>query len=104
VTAVRVAASGDLDDGGTLKVQLGDTAVALVRIGDDYYAIGDRCSHADVSLSDGYVEVDDCTLECPKHGSGFDLRTGDPTSLPATRPVPMWDVTVRDGEIFLEES
>ncbi len=80
--------SRDLDDiesGGTLRVELDGTAVALVRIGDDVYAIGDRCSHADVSLSGGDLDEDECVLECPKHGSGFDLRTGEPTSLPALK-------------------
>jgi len=97
-----VAALADLPDGGTLRVELGDTTVALVRIGDDVYAIGDRCSHADVSLSEGDVDPQECTLECPQHGSAFDLRTGEPESLPAVRPVPTWSVTVRDGQIHLE--
>ena len=75
---------------------------AVVRIGDEVYAIGDRCSHADVSLSEGTVDPDDRTIECFKHGSTFDLRTGEPQSLPATRPVPVYDVRVRDGLIVME--
>ena len=58
--------------------------VAIVRFGDDVYAIGDTCSHAEVSLSEGEVWADEKTLECWKHGSRFDLTTGEPITLPAT--------------------
>ena len=58
--------------------------VALVRIGDDFYAIGDTCSHADYSLSEGDVWDDEREIECPKHGSTFSLLTGEPQTLPAT--------------------
>lgn len=73
--------------------------IALVRLGDDFYAIGDRCSHADYSLSEGEVDADDKTLECWKHGSTFSLETGEPTCLPATKPVPVYSVEVLDGLI-----
>ena len=73
--------------------------IALVRLGDDVYAIGDRCSHQDISLSEGDVLGDERTLECWKHGSAFSLETGEPTSLPATRPVPVYEVRVVDGEV-----
>jgi 3-phenylpropionate/trans-cinnamate dioxygenase ferredoxin subunit len=78
------------------------TAVAVVRIGDDFYAIGDRCSHADVSLSEGEVDPGDRHIECWKHGSRFSLETGEPDTLPATRPVPVFSVRVEDGEVFVE--
>ena len=104
MSAERVADLRDLADGATLRVEVDGIGVALVRLGDDVYAIGDRCSHADVSLSGGDIDEDDCTLECPKHGSAFDLRTGEPLSLPALRPVPTWTVDVRDGAIYLEDT
>lgn len=104
MSAVRVAELADLEPGTARRVEVDGVGVALVRLGDDVYAIGDRCSHADVSLSGGDVDEDDCTLECPKHGSAFDLRTGEPQSLPALRPVPTWTVTVRDGQIYLEDT
>jgi 3-phenylpropionate/trans-cinnamate dioxygenase ferredoxin subunit len=97
----RVATLAELEQAVPHRVELGDRSVALVRIGDDVYAIGDRCSHAEVSLSGGDVDEDECTLECPKHGSAFDLRTGAPESLPATSPVPTYAVAVRDGQVFL---
>ena len=66
------------------------------------YVIGDTCSHADVSLSEGEVDASSCTIECPKHGSEFDLRTGEPRSLPAVRPVPKYEVAVVDGDVVVE--
>ena len=73
--------------------------VALVRIGDEFHAVGDRCSHEDFSLADGEVWADECEIECAKHGSTFDLRTGAPCSLPATRPVPVYDVVVEGDDV-----
>lgn len=82
-----------------VRVIVGDHRIALFRVGDDVFAIGDRCSHAEASLSEG--EVFDEAVECPRHGSEFDLRTGEPASLPATSPVPTYDVTVEDGTVYL---
>jgi 3-phenylpropionate/trans-cinnamate dioxygenase ferredoxin component len=70
-----------------------------VRIGDDFYAIGDQCSHENYSLAEGDVFTDECEIECWKHGSTFDLRTGEPQSLPAVKPVPTYAVTVEDGDV-----
>ena len=78
------------------------TAVAVVRIGDDFYAIGDTCSHADVSLSEGEVDAETRHIECWKHGSCFSLETGVPDVLPATRPVPVYRVSVEGGDVFVE--
>ena len=96
-----VARLEEIAPGEAKRVEVDAIPVALVRIGDDVYAIGDTCSHADVSLSGGEVDEDECTLECPKHGSTFDLRTGEPESLPALRPVPVWHVRIEDGSIYL---
>ena len=82
-----------------VRVIVGEHRIALFRVGEDVYAIGDRCSHAEASLSEG--EVFDEAVECPRHGSEFDLRTGEPSSLPATSPVPTYDVTVEEGTVYL---
>ena len=66
----------------------------------EVYAIGDECSHEDIELSDG--DLDGCEVECPAHGSCFDVRTGEPDSLPATRPVPTYQVHVDAGEVYVE--
>ena len=97
---VRVCAAADLEPGQARRFDVGDHRIALVRIGDDYYAVGDRCSHADFSLSEGEVLADDLEIECWKHGSTFSLTTGEPQSLPATKPVPVYEV-VRSGDDVL---
>ena len=96
---VRLCAVDDVEPGTARRFDVGRHRIALVRIGDDFYAIGDRCSHADFSLSDGDVYADDLEIECWKHGSTFDLKTGEPQSLPATKPVPVYSVVVHDGDV-----
>jgi 3-phenylpropionate/trans-cinnamate dioxygenase ferredoxin subunit len=99
----RIAAA-KVEPGSVVRLDGGRGGVCLVRIGDDFYAVGDRCSHADYSLSEGDVDVEDCSIECWKHGSAFSLRDGSPQSLPATQPVPVYhvhregdDIVVTDG-------
>ena len=82
-----------------IRVTVGETVVAMFRIGDEVFAVGDVCSHAEASLAEG--EVYDKAVECPRHGSEFDLTTGEPLSLPATRPVPVYPVSVEDGTVYL---
>jgi 3-phenylpropionate/trans-cinnamate dioxygenase ferredoxin component len=95
----RVCSVGDIPDAGARRVVVGRTPVAIVRSDGEIFAIHDVCSHADVSLSEG--EVDGDTLECWLHGSRFDLRSGKPTGLPATRPVPVYPVRVEGGDVLV---
>ena len=88
---------GELESGQARRFEVAGVRIALVRIDDDFYAIGDRCSHEDYSLAEGEVWAQECEIECPRHGSTFDLRTGEPCSLPATTPVPVF-VTEVVGE------
>ena len=97
---VRVSALSELPDGRGVRVDVGGHRIALFRIGDQAYALGDRCSHAEASLAEG--EIFDFDVECPRHGSAFDLRTGNPDALPATKPVPVYSVTVEDGDVYLD--
>jgi 3-phenylpropionate/trans-cinnamate dioxygenase ferredoxin component len=99
---VVLCARGDLVSGEARRFSVGDVQVALVRIGDDFYAVADRCSHEDYSLSDGDVWTDECEIECPHHGSTFDLRTGAACSLPATKPVAVFKVVVDDDNVAVE--
>jgi len=92
-----VCKKGDIAPGSARRVDVDGHRLALVRIGDDFYVIGDECSHEDYSLSEGDVWEDECEIECPKHGSTFDLKTGEPQTLPATRPVPVYEVRL-DGD------
>jgi 3-phenylpropionate/trans-cinnamate dioxygenase ferredoxin subunit len=91
----------DLAPGTARRFDVDGQPVAVVRCGDDLFAIGDTCSHANVSLAEGEVLCDEREIECWKHGSTFSLETGDPQSLPATRPVPVYDVSVHDGDVVV---
>jgi 3-phenylpropionate/trans-cinnamate dioxygenase ferredoxin component len=91
----------EIEPGTARKAAIAGVPVAVVRIDDDVYAIGDTCSHAEVSLSGGEVWCDERELECPKHGSAFSLLTGEPSTLPATRPVPVFDASVVDGQVVV---
>ena len=94
-----VARLDDLAPGTARRVEVDGQPIALVRCGDDVYAIGDTCSHANVSLSEG--EVEDCTIECWLHGSRFDLRTGEPTGLPAIIPIAVYPVKIDGDDVFV---
>ncbi|MDD9205656.1 non-heme iron oxygenase ferredoxin subunit [Georgenia sp. 10Sc9-8] len=104
MTAQLACDVGDLEPGEAMRLELdgpdgSPVPVALVRDEDgDYHAVSDICSHGQVSLSAG--EVEGCTVECWLHGSQFDLRTGNPLSLPATKPIPVYPVQL-DGEHVL---
>lgn len=102
MTAIVVCALDDLTPGSARKVEVNGRSVALVRIGDDVYAIGDTCSHADVSLSDGLVWCDEKQIECVRHGSAFSLETGHPDTLPATQPVPVYVARVEGGQVVVD--
>jgi 3-phenylpropionate/trans-cinnamate dioxygenase ferredoxin component len=102
MTAHRLCALEELDDGKARRFDVGRHRIAVVRIGDNVYAIGDTCSHADFSLSEGEVYCDEREIECWKHGSTFSLETGEPQSLPATQPVPVYTARVVDSEVLVE--
>ena len=97
---IRVCSVEDVPKGSTLAVAPEGIQIAIVHGEDgEFYAIYDECSHAEIPLSEG--EVDGRTLECWLHGSRFDMRTGEPTGLPATEPVPVYPVEIRDGDVYI---
>ncbi len=95
----RVCAVSELADGEIRAVELDGVPVAVVHTQGDVFAIENVCSHEEVPLSEG--DVEDCTLECWLHGSRFDLRTGEPTGLPATEPVPVYPVRIDGGDVYV---
>jgi len=97
---MKVCSTEDVQPGTALAVSVDGVAVAVVRDGEDWYAIYDECSHAAIALSEGDVEGDQ--IECWLHGSRFDLRTGKPTSLPATEPVAIYPVKVEGGDVLVD--
>jgi 3-phenylpropionate/trans-cinnamate dioxygenase ferredoxin component len=96
---VKACALSDVPDEGVFAVEVEDTPVAIVRVGEDVFALRDVCSHAEVALSEG--EVYDNTIECWLHGSCFDLRTGKPTNPPATQPVPTYRVKIEGDDVYV---
>ena len=96
----RACALSELTVDVPLRVDVGDLEVAVVRHGEEVFAIEDECSHAAVALSEG--DVEDCTIECWLHGSRFDLRTGKPTGLPATEPVPVLAVQIDGDDVLID--
>jgi len=98
--SVRVAALSDLGEESAVRVEVGGRPLCLARSRGEVYAVSDVCSHADVSLSEG--DVEDGTVECWLHGSRFDLRTGQPTGLPANRPIPTYPVTIEGDDVLVQ--
>ena len=101
MSAERVCELAELEANRAKKVIVGGKPIALVK--DDsgaVFAIGDTCTHGDISLSEGFVEDD--TLECWAHGSKFSLVTGKPLNLPAYEPVPVYRVEIVDGAVFID--
>ena len=100
INRVKVGYFSDLREGVGLKVDIDEHRIAVFLIDGSVFAIGDRCSHAEASLAEG--EIFDHEVECPRHGSTFDLTTGYPQSLPATKPVPTYAVSIEDGDVYVE--
>jgi 3-phenylpropionate/trans-cinnamate dioxygenase ferredoxin subunit len=91
----------DLAPGSAAQAEIDGVVVAMVRDGNgDIHALNDRCTHADVSLSEG--EVDGCTLECWLHGSRFDVRTGEPSGPPAMIPVAVYPVKIDGDDVLVD--
>lgn len=100
---LEVGKTTDIPEGEARRFVVNRIEIAVANLGNgSFVAVDDICSHAEASLSEGEVDVDMETIECPRHGSTFDLRTGQPKSLPATVPIPTFPVKV-DGERILIE-
>jgi chlorite dismutase len=97
----RVADEADVADSAAKMIYFAGEQVALVRTGQELYAIANRCSHANASLADGTVA--DGSLTCPSHGSTFDLASGEPSCGPANRPLATYAVRTQDGGIWLAQ-
>jgi 3-phenylpropionate/trans-cinnamate dioxygenase ferredoxin subunit len=97
----RVCSVTDVPDGEARRFDLGDLSIAVVRIDGSWYAIGDRCTHQDISLSEGEVHVDELEIECWKHGSCFSLVDGEPSAMPATKSEPVFEVRIDDADVYV---
>jgi 3-phenylpropionate/trans-cinnamate dioxygenase ferredoxin subunit len=100
---IKACRTDQLKPGETLRLNV-NPPLALYRLNDGYYATEDTCSHAQASLAAGDVDLDECTVECPYHGSLFDIRTGHVLSLPASKPVRTYTVQIINEEVFVDVS
>jgi len=99
---ITVCSLEELPDGGSRLVEADGRKIGVFRCGEELYAIEDRCSHDDGPLAEGEFDAAACTVECPRHGSLFDVRTGTPKTLPAFQPVDTFEARIEDGEVKLE--
>jgi 3-phenylpropionate/trans-cinnamate dioxygenase ferredoxin component len=101
VTKCRIASVGELMPGELRRIEVEGTAICLARVDDGtYYAVEDRCSHESIELSDG--DLQGMEIECPAHGSRFNVATGDVEGLPAFEPVKAYQVEVKGDDVLVE--
>jgi 3-phenylpropionate/trans-cinnamate dioxygenase ferredoxin subunit len=102
-STIEVCPLAELAAGEMRLIEVAGQKVGVFHCGDgELFAIEDRCSHDDGPLAEGEFDAATCTIECPRHGSLFDLRSGRPKTLPAYRPVETYDVLVEDGIVKIE--
>ncbi len=99
---IDICAIDELPPGGMRLVLHEDFEIGVFNCAGTVLAIEDRCSHDDGPLVEGELDQEACTIECPRHGSRFDLRTGRPLTLPAYQPVDTFPVSVEEGIIRVE--
>jgi 3-phenylpropionate/trans-cinnamate dioxygenase ferredoxin subunit len=99
---IEVCPLSELPPGAMRLVEGDDLEIGVFNCGGTVYAIEDRCSHDDGPLVEGELDQENCTIECPRHGSLFDLKTGKPLTLPAYTPVDTYAVVIEDETIKVE--
>ncbi|MGC8460350.1 MAG: non-heme iron oxygenase ferredoxin subunit [Candidatus Dormibacteria bacterium] len=98
---IRLADQEDCPPGYAVRFAIGNTLIACFNVGGTYFITDDTCSHAQASLAEGDLDEDRCTIECPLHGSCFDLRSGNPLTLPATEPIATYQVRADENGIYV---
>src|SRR5581483_9097269 len=99
---VKLASLGDLPENSVSAIEYAGQRIAIYRVGGAIYATTDNCQHEYEELSEGYLDTDDCTIECPLHGSPFDIRTGAVLSLPAYEPIAVYPVHIEGDDVMVE--
>ena len=97
---VKTINISEINENSVKVVNIENKDIAIFNVDGEFYAIDDLCSHAEASLAEG--EVFDCKVECPLHGAEFDLKTGQAVTLPATKPVASYVISIEDEVIYLE--
>jgi 3-phenylpropionate/trans-cinnamate dioxygenase ferredoxin subunit len=99
--ATRICSLDELKPGKAIRVKINDHAIAIIRTPNgDVKALDDKCSHGEISLSEGFVDNE--TIECWAHGAKFDLNSGKPLSLPAYEPVATYEILIDNNDIYVE--
>ena len=101
MTELKICDLTDLEEAAPRRIEIEGKKLSIVLLNERIYALDDTCSHEDVSLSEGEVDIDECALECWKHGSLFSLETGEALSLPATKSVKTYEVRIVDNDVVL---
>lgn len=99
---VKIAATSEIARDAMRAFEYEGRRVAVYHIGDNWYATDDVCTHDYAHLSEGWLEPEDCTVECPLHGSRFDIRSGRPLSLPAFAPVAVYPVSIAGDDVLVQ--
>ena len=99
---IRACAASVLENATAHRVDLDGHPVCLVLLDGTVHAVGDTCTHQDISLAEGEVDADECTIECWKHGSGFSLTAGTALTLPATKPVPVYTARIDGDDVLVD--
>jgi 3-phenylpropionate/trans-cinnamate dioxygenase ferredoxin component len=101
--SITVCRADELPEGAMRLIEAEGRKIGVFRCSTgELYAIEDRCSHDDGPLAEGEFDADACTVECPRHGSLFDLQSGRPKTLPAFQPVETFEVRIENGEVKLD--
>jgi 3-phenylpropionate/trans-cinnamate dioxygenase ferredoxin subunit len=99
---VKIATIHDIPDNEVRAFEYDSRKIAIYNVGGQLYATDDICSHAYAELHEGYLDTDDCTIECPLHGSRFDVRSGAVLSLPAYEPIAVYPLRVEGEDVLIE--
>lgn len=98
----RICGASEVPPDGAAAFDVDGTRIMVANVQDTYFAIADTCTHAQGSLSEGYIDVDECTVECPLHGAVFSLRSGEVLEPPAEEDVEHFAVTVEGDDLYIE--
>lgn len=99
---VRVCKASEVPPDGMVAFDVQGRRVMIANVQDEFFAVDDTCTHAEASLADGHLQVDECTVECALHNAVFDLKTGEALEFPAEEPLARYPVTVQDDDVYIE--
>lgn len=100
----RVCHASEIPSGGMRSFDIGGESILIANVGGRFFAIGNTCTHHEGELAEGFLDENECTVECPVHNAVFSLESGEALESPAELPVPTFPVSVEDDEIYIDLS